>query len=140
MVLEKSATAETTFDQERLDVDRLSIEHIPFSCRIAKSLSGVNRPARDPRIRAAQSMPLNIAEGEAAGETRAAAYGRREDPQDSNRIFEIARGSALQRSSIRDARRVCDATDDASDRRGKSDCKRIVPLLTRLIHSPCQNE
>ena len=55
--------AEPTFDHERLDVYRLSIAYVAFSYRIAKSLSGVHRPARDPWLRAAQSIPLNIAEG-----------------------------------------------------------------------------
>ena len=55
--------AEPTFDRERLDAYRLSTEYVAFSYRIAKSLSGVNRPARDQWLRAAQSIPLNIAEG-----------------------------------------------------------------------------
>jgi hypothetical protein len=52
---------EPIFDHERLDVCRLSIEYVAFSYRIAKSLSGMNRPARDQWLRAAQSIPLNIA-------------------------------------------------------------------------------
>jgi four helix bundle protein len=55
--------AEPTFDHERLDVYRLSIDYVAFSYRIARSLSGVNRPARDQWLGAAQSIPLNIAEG-----------------------------------------------------------------------------
>ena len=38
---------EPIFDHERLDVYRLSIDYVAFSYRIARSLSGVNRPARD---------------------------------------------------------------------------------------------
>jgi four helix bundle protein len=54
---------EATFDHERLDVYRLSIDYVAFSYRIAKGLSGVHRHARDQWLRAAQSIPLNIAEG-----------------------------------------------------------------------------
>ncbi|NJM48456.1 MAG: four helix bundle protein, partial [Alkalinema sp. RU_4_3] len=53
--------------------------------------------------------------------------------KDKNRFFEIARGSALECASIHDVLRVCDAIDVESNRRGKSDLKRIVSMLTRLI-------
>ena len=113
---------EPTFDHERLDVYRLSIEYVAFSYRIARSLSGVHRPARDQWLRAAQSIPLNIAEGNG-----------KQSLKDKNRFFEIARGSALECASIHDVLRVCDAVDDESSRHGKSELKRIVSMLTRLI-------
>jgi len=53
--------------------------------QIAKSLGGTNRPAREPWLRAAQSIPLNVTEGD--GKQRL---------KDKNRFFEIARGSALE--------------------------------------------
>ena len=111
-----------TFDHERLDVYRLSIEYVAFSYRIAKGLAGINRPARDQWLRAAQSIPLNIAEGNG-----------KQSLKDKNRFFEIARGSALECASIHDVLRVCDAIDEETNRRGKSDLKRIVSMLTRLI-------
>jgi four helix bundle protein len=114
--------AEPAFDHERLDVYRLSIDYVAFSYRIAKSLSGVNRPARDQWLRAAQSIPLNIAEGNG-----------KQSLKDKNRFIEIARGSALECASIHDVLRVCDAIDNESNLRGKSDLKRIVSMLTRLI-------
>ncbi|MFM7057524.1 MAG: four helix bundle protein [Planctomycetota bacterium] len=83
--------AESTFDHERLDVYRPSIDYVAFSYRIAKALSGVNRPARDQWLRAAQSIPLNIAEGNG-----------KQSLKDRNRFFEIARGSALECASIHD--------------------------------------
>jgi four helix bundle protein len=113
---------EPTFDHERLDVYRLSIAHVAFSCQIAKSLSGSNRQARDQWPRAAQSIPLNIAEGNG-----------KQSLKDKNRFFEIARGSALECAAIHDVLRVCDAIDDDSNCRGKTDLKRIVSMLTRLI-------
>ena len=113
---------EPTFDHERLDVYRLSIEYVAFSYGIAKGLGGVNRQARDQWLRAAQSIPLNIAEGNG-----------KQSLKDKNRYFEIARGSALECAAIHDVLRVCDAIDAESDQRGKSDLKRIVSMLTRLV-------
>ncbi len=114
--------SKTIFNHERLDVYRLSIEYVAFSYRIAKSLTGMNRPARDQLLRAAQSIPLNIAEGNG-----------KQSLKDKNRFLEIARGSALECASIHDVLVVCDAIDVESNRRGKSHLKRIVSMLTRLI-------
>ena len=113
---------EPTFDHERLDVYRLSIEYVAFSYNIAKSLGGTNRQARDQWLRANQSVPLNIAEGNG-----------KQSLNDKNRFFEIARGSALECAAIHDVLRVCDAIDDDTNCRGKTDLKRIVSMLTRLI-------
>ena len=111
-----------TFDHERLDVYRLSIDYVAFSYRIAKGLTGINRPARDQWLRAAQSIPLNVAEGNG-----------KQSLKDKNRYFEIARGSALECAAILDVLRVSDVIGDDSNRRGKSDLKRIVSMPTRLI-------
>ena len=113
---------EPTFDHERLDVYRPSIAYFAFSYQVARSLTGVNRQARDPWLCAAQSIPFNIAEGN--GE---------QCREDKNRFFEIARGSALECASIHDVLRVCDAITDDANQLGKSKLKRIVSMLTRLI-------
>ena len=55
--------ADQIFDHEKLDVYRLALEYVAESFRIAKGLSGLHRHARDQWLRAAQSIPLNIAEG-----------------------------------------------------------------------------
>jgi hypothetical protein len=89
LVLERRVMAEPPFDHERLDVNRLSIEYVTFSCRIAKALSGAHRSARDQWLRTAQSIPLNIAEGN-----------RKQGFKDKNRFFEIARGLALERALL----------------------------------------
>ena len=117
-----SVMNQSTFDHERLDVYRLLIEYVAFSYRIAKDLTGVHRPARDQWLRAAQSIPLNIAEGNG-----------KQSLKDKSRFFEIARGSALECASIHDVLHVCDAIDDESSHHGKSELKRIVSMLTRLI-------
>ena len=77
--------SEPIFDHERLDVYRLAIECVTTSYRIAKSLNGAECHARDQWLRAAQSIPLNIAEGNG-----------KQSLKDKNRFIEIARGSALE--------------------------------------------
>ena len=69
---------------EKLDVYRLSIDYVAWVFAQAEALNGVHRHARDQWLRASQSIPLNIAEGN--GKTAEA---------DRRRYFEIARGSAL---------------------------------------------
>jgi four helix bundle protein len=113
---------EPTFDHARLDVYRLSIEYVAFSYRLAKGLTGIHRPARDQWLRAAQSIPLNIAEANG-----------NQSLKDKSRFFEIARGSALECASIHDVLHVCNGIDDESNCQGKSDLKRLVSMLTRLI-------
>lgn len=122
VVLERIVIAEATLDHARLEVDRLSIDYVAFSYRIAKSLSGIHRPAGEQWWRAAQSISLNIAEGNG-----------KQSLKDKNRFFKMARGSALECASIHDVLRVCDAMNEESNLRGKSDLKRIVSMLTRLI-------
>jgi four helix bundle protein len=51
------------FDHEKLDVYRLSIEYAASVFRLAKDLEGIHRHSRDQWLRAVQSIPLNIAEG-----------------------------------------------------------------------------
>ncbi len=114
--------AEPTFDHERLDVYRLSIDYVAFSFGIARALGGVNRRARDQWLRAAQSIPLNIAAGSG-----------KQSLKDKNRFFEIARGSAFECDEIHDVLRVCKAITDESNALGKSNLKQIVSMLNRLI-------
>ena len=77
------------FDHERLDVYRLSIEYVGEVLEVAATLSGLYRHSRDQWLRAAQSVPLNIAEGN----------GKR-SLKDRSRFFDIARGSALECSAV----------------------------------------
>ena len=114
--------SEPIFDHERLDVYRLAIEYVATSYRIAKSLNGPERHARDQWLRAAQSIALNIAEGNG-----------KQSLKDKNRFFEIARGSALECAAIHDILLSFEAIDSESNRIGKTNLKRIVSMLTRLI-------
>jgi four helix bundle protein len=113
---------EPIFDHERIDVYRRSMDYVAFSYGLAKTLAGTNRHARDQWLRAAQSIPLDIAEGNG-----------KQSLTDKGRFFEIARGSALECASIHDVLRVCDWIDDDTNQFGKSNLKRIVLMLTRLI-------
>ena len=113
---------DTIFDHDRLDVYRLAIEYTAETFAVAKDLSGVHRHARDQWLRASQSVPLNIAEGN----------GKR-SPKDRARYFEIARGSALECTAIQDVLTASDGLDSDSSREMKLKLKRIVSMLTRMV-------
>ena len=86
-----------TFGHEQLDVYRAAIEYVGWAFRIGERLKG-HRTAKDQLLRASQSVPLNIAEGNGkstVGERR--------------RFFEIARGSALECAAVQDVLEVCGA-------------------------------
>jgi four helix bundle protein len=113
---------EPIFDHDRLDVYRLSIDYVASSFAVAKGLSGLHRHARDQWLRAAQSIPLNIAEGN----------GKR-SLKDRNRFLDIARGSALECAAIQDDLAATDGLDDDSHHELTGVLKRVVSMLTRLI-------
>ena len=112
----------TIFDHDRLDVYRLAIECTADSFTVAKALSGLHRHARDQWLRAAQSIPLNIAEGN----------GKR-SPKDRARFFDIARGSAFECAAVQDVLVSTGCLDAASSLYMKQKLKRIVSMLTRMV-------
>ena len=109
------------FDHDRLDVYRLSIDYVAAAFEVSKSMGGLHRHARDQWLRAAQSIPLNIAEGN----------GKR-SLKDRARFFDIARGSSFECASIQDVLVVTGGLDDSTSRDLKSKLKRIVSMLTRM--------
>ena len=113
---------EPIFDHEKLDVYRLSIDYVGYSYAIATRLAGNNRHARDQWLRAAQSIPLNIVEGNGNPSLK-----------DRSRFFDIARGSAFECAAIHDILSVCNAIAEDENRSGKSQLRRIVAMLTRLV-------
>jgi four helix bundle protein len=113
---------EPIFDHEKLNVYRVAIDYVAFWYPIAKSFRGDQRHLRDQWRRAAESIPLNIAEGNG-----------KQSLKYKNRFFEIARGSALECAAIHDILNAVSAVDAESNRRGKSELKRIVSMLSRLI-------
>ena len=109
------------FGHEQLDVYRLSIDYVAWAYALAKQLSGVDRHARDQLLRASQSIPLNIAEGNGKG-TNA----------DRRRFFEIARGSALECAAIQDCLAACEVLSTERKTKGEVMLVRIVSMLTKL--------
>jgi len=110
-----------TLGHERLDVYRLAIGYVAWVYEKAEGLNGVHRPARDQWLRASQSIPLNIAEGN--GKTADA---------DRRRYFEIARGSALECAAIQDVLVVGKALDKTESRTRKDELDRMAAMLSRL--------
>ena len=109
------------FGHEQLDVYRLAIGYVAWSYRLAKELSGVDRHARDQLLRAAQSIPLNIAEGNGKGANA-----------DRRRFFEIARGSAMECAAIQDCLEACQVLGSERNVQGKAMLIRLVSMLTKL--------
>jgi four helix bundle protein len=111
-----------TFGHEQLDVYRVAIEYVGWAFHLCERLK-VHRTAKDQLLRASQSMPLNIAEGNGKpteGERR--------------RFFEIARGSALEYGAVQDVLEVCGALSAAENAAAKKPLDRIVAMPTKLGH------
>jgi four helix bundle protein len=106
---------------EKLDVYRMAIEYVAWVVTVSSRLRGDNRHAKDQWLRASQSIPLNIAEGN--GKTTEA---------DRRRFFEIARGSALECAAIQDVVEVLGILDFAENHQHKQDLDRIAAMLSRL--------
>jgi len=110
-----------TLGYEKLDVYRLSIGYVAWVYEKAEILIGVHRPARDQWLRASQSIPLNIAEGN--GKTVDA---------DRRRYFEIARGSALECAAVQDVLVVGKALAKTESLSRKMELARMAAMLSRL--------
>lgn len=110
-----------TLGHEKLDVYRLSIGYVAWVYEKAANLNGVHRPARDQWLRASQSIPLNIAEGN--GKTAEA---------DRRRYFEIARGSTLECAAIQDVLVVGKALSETESQKRKVELDRMAAMLSRL--------
>jgi four helix bundle protein len=115
------------FDHEKLDVYRISIEFAAWSYRLCERLQGANRHARDQLLRASQSIPLNIAEGN----------GKLPSP-DRERSLRIALGSALECAATLDVLCACGAIEMQVAQSGKELLVRIVAMLTKMTSRPMQ--
>ena len=112
---------EMSFGHEQLDVYRLALEYVGWVHRLCQSLKGSCPNAKDQILRASQSIPLNIAEGN----------GKATDG-DRRRYFEIARGSTLECAAAQDILVACGALDADENLAGKQMLDRIAAMLTRL--------
>ena len=108
-------------DHEQLDVYQVAIKFAAWSFALVADLSGPARHARDQLIRASQSIPLNIAEGNA-----------KRDGADRRRYFETARGSAAESAAILDLLMAMNvrAAEEVSE--GKGLARRLVQMLVKL--------
>jgi four helix bundle protein len=106
---------------EKLDVYNLAIDYVAWVYLKAKSLKGIHRFARDQWLRASQSIPLNIAEGNG-----------KFTESDRRRFFEIARGSALECAAIQDILVISNALDDKESKIRKVHLDRMATMLSRL--------
>ncbi|NUM54802.1 MAG: four helix bundle protein [Candidatus Hydrogenedentes bacterium] len=109
------------FDHEKLDVYKASLEFVRFVNELEKSIPPAHRNARDQLIRASQSIPLNIAEGN--GKRFAA---------ERRRFLEIARGSAMECAAILDVLVTVSACDRSQIAPGKDFLLRIVAMLSKM--------
>ena len=102
---------------------RVSTRHrlCRLGLRKMRMFEWLHRFARDQWLRASQSIPLNIAEGN--GKTADA---------DRRRYFEIARGSVLECAAVQDVLMVGKALDEQERRTRKLELDRIAGMLTRL--------
>jgi four helix bundle protein len=91
------------------------------SFAMAKGPSGHYRHARDQWLRAAQSIPLNIAAGN----------GKR-SVKDRSRFLEIARGFPLECAAIQDVLVICGGMDAQMGGPLQATLQRILAMLTRL--------
>jgi len=99
----------------------VSLGFVAWAYGHCRSLGGSARHARDQLVRASQSIPLNIAEGN----------GKLPSP-DRLKSLRIALGSVLECGAILDVLRVCGGMtgDPAMD--GKRLLGRVVAMLTRM--------
>jgi four helix bundle protein len=92
-------------------------------------MKGYHRHSRDELIRASQSIPRNIAEGN----------GKRSFA-DRSRFFEISRGSALECASVLDQLHLTKVLENDETRDGKKMLQRIVKMLTKMTEPKKQKE
>ena len=109
------------FDHERLDVYRVSLEFVAWVFKHAPRMKGHARHARDELIRASQSIPRNIAEGN----------GKR-SRADRKRFFEIARGSTFESAAIVDELHIMQVFSLEEADEGKALLHRLASMLTKM--------
>ena len=109
------------FGHEKLDVYRLALQYVSWVFEISECLSGKYGNARDQLLRASQSIPLNIAEGNGKVTER-----------DHGRYFEIARASALECAAIQDVLEMGNMITSEINLEKKNMLSRIVAMLTKL--------
>ena len=109
------------FDHEKLDVYQASVEFVALSDDIVEHLPRGRAYLADQLVRAATSIPLNIAEG--AGEFSSS---------EKARFYRMAKRSATECAAILDVCRSLALLDEAPFQRGRDLLVRIVAMLTKM--------
>lgn len=109
-------------DHEGLDVYNAALDFVSFVQDAIKRMPGGRRGLDDQLMRAAASMPLNIAEG--AGEFSA---------KDKARFYRIARRSATESAAALDVCVRLQLADESEVQAGRDLLRRIVAMLTKLV-------
>ena len=110
------------FDHQKLDVYRIAVEFATWAYRLARGIPKAERSMRDQWLRAAQSIPLNIAEDN----------GRRTSA-DRLKFFGIARGSALECAAILDLLVSFGLSDMEAVKPGVELLHREVSMLSKMV-------
>ena len=108
-------------DHEKLDVYKCAIEFLTIALKITQGLPVGYASLGDQLKRASWSIPLNIAEG--CGKTR---------PNDKQRFYAIARGSAMECAAVLDVCRALQFIVEPLFEQGKLLLTRIVAMLTKM--------
>lgn len=113
-----------TFDHERLDVYRLSLDFLKLANDVVVALPRGRAYFADELGRAALSIVLNVAEG--AGKTSA---------NDKRRYYVTARGSATESAALLDALHRVALLETTKQEAGKEMLLRIVSMLVKLARN-----
>jgi len=109
------------FGHKKLDVYQLSLGYVAWVYSKVNHLNGPNRHARDQWLRASQSIPLNIAEGN--GKASSA---------DRRKFFEIARGSVFECAAIQDVLQIGNGITEAENIEQPKILDRLSGMLSKL--------
>jgi four helix bundle protein len=107
---------------QRLDVYQRAIEFLAFAYDVVADLPRGNAERADPRVRAAESVVRNIAEG--AG---------RWSEADSASRYKIARGEAMECAASLDVLRLRKLVLDERYKRGIRLLEAVVAMLTKMV-------
>ena len=107
---------------QRLDVYQRSIQFLAFVSELAEQVPRGNAEPIDQLLRAAESVPRNIAEG--AG---------RWSRTDMSKHYKIARGEAMECAASLDVLKVRHLIEPPSYDRGIELLEAVVAMLTKMI-------
>ena len=110
-----------TFDFQRLDVYNVAVEYVTVAYELARTLPNGHSRLQDQMLRAAASIPLNIAEG--SGE-----FSRPEKA----RFYRMARRSAMESAAVLDILEAIGIADTTNLSKARGLLDRTVAMLTQM--------